>query len=337
MAAAQGDGAVVLYRAGLELKDQSISLKSWGSGIITETDDTAYEGTKSVRVTTKNHYQGGSMIFGNAANLAAASADKSNLLRITFKTLDSATGSAGGPAGAGGGRGKPGPGGAGQGGGEGAAGGIGGVGGRGAPQGFGGPAGFGTPGGGGAQGGASSASALSSMRVIVTTTDGLKSEAILSVSSAGTDRGWKQSSIPLSAIKGFDRTNKVVKQISFAGDTSTAFYVGELRVVSDKTPIRGEPNVRTMMTNIGIPVVFSATGSGGSSALKYSWDFDDADGIQIDAEGQSVRHKFRQASMDQRNPSASRKNGEFIVTLTISDAYGVKEPYSTQIKVKVNP
>lgn len=324
MAAAQGDGAVVLYRAGLELKDQSISLKSWGSGIITETDDTAYEGTKSVRVTTKNHYQGGSMIFGNAANLAAASADKSNLLRITFKTLDSATVSYGGPAG--GGRGGPPAGGGsrgGQAGGDGVGGGSGDA-----------PGGGSAGRGGGAVG---SGISLNTMRVIITTTDGLKSEAVLSVSSAGTDRGWKQSSIPLSAIKGFDRTNKVVKQVSFAGDTSTAFYVGELRVVSDKTPIRGEPNVRTMMTNIGIPVVFSATGSGGSSALKYSWDFDDADGIQVDAEGQSVRHKFRQASMDQRNPAASRKNGEFIVTLTISDAYGVKEPYSTQIKVKVNP
>ncbi len=334
MAAAQGDGAVVLYRAGLELKDQSISLKSWGSGIITETDDTAYEGTKSVRVTTKNHYQGGSMIFGNAANLAAASADKSNLLRITFKTLDSATGSTGGPAG--GGRGGPGIGGPPPSGGRGggAAGGLGQGGGEDSPGGaFGGSGGRGggVPGAGGAQ------TTLSSMRVIITTTDGLKSEAVLSVSSAGTDRGWKQSSIPLSAIKGFDRTNKVVKQVSFAGDTSTAFYVGELRVVSDKTPIRGEPNVRTMMTNVGIPVVFSATGSGGSSSLKYSWDFDDADGIQVDAEGQAVRHKFRQPSMDQRNPAASRKNGEFIVTLTISDAYGVKEPYSTQIKVKVNP
>jgi PKD repeat protein len=75
---------------------------------------------------------------------------------------------------------------------------------------------------------------------------------------------------------------------------------------------------------LGDTVTFTATGDGGSSILKYSWDFDSADGIQTDAEGRSVQRRFRKA-------------GDFVITLTISDYYGLKAPYTATVKVKVNP
>ena len=177
---------------------------------------------------------------------------------------------------------------------------------------------------------------MKSIRLIITTTDGKRSEAILqAATSSSNDRGWKQAGIPLQAIKGFQNTNKIVKSVSFAGDVSTAFYVGDIRVINDKTPVRGEPTFRTLQTEKNVTNVYSAIGFGGSSVLKYTWDFDDADGIQVDAEGQSVRYKYRIASDDPANPGSVRKDGVFVVTLTISDAYGLKEPYSTQLKVKV--
>jgi hypothetical protein len=358
MAAAQGDGTTILYRPGVPLAEQSISVKSWGGGICTETDDTAYEGNKSVRVTTKNFYQGGTMSFGKNVDLATSFDDKNNLLRVTYKSLDAATGSgagagpgAAGPGkgpgfgGAGGGLGAAGGGRGGPGGGQGAGGGRGA---GGAPSGLGAPGG-GNKGGGGQSagadagagggmmgGGAAAGSTLKSIRLIITTTDGKRSEAILqAATSSSNDRGWKQAGIPLQAIKGFQNTNKIVKSVSFAGDVSTAFYVGDIRVINDKTPVRGEPTFRTLQTEKNVTNVYSAIGFGGSSVLKYTWDFDDADGIQVDAEGQSVRYKYRIASDDPANPGSVRKDGVFVVTLTISDAYGLKEPYSTQLKVKV--
>ena len=155
--------------------------------------------------------------------------------------------------------------------------------------------------------------------------------------TVGVDRGWKQAGIPLQAIKGFDKTNKVIKDISFAGDVSTAFYLGDIRVIYDRTPIKAEPTFRTAVCGINDSLTVSATGYGGSSVLKYTWDFDAADGIQVDAEGQTVTYRFRTASNDLKNPASMRPNGEFTVTLTVSDAYGLKDPYSTTIKVKVNP
>jgi hypothetical protein len=342
----------VLYRTGVALKDQGISVRSWGSGICSETEEAAYEGTTSVRIATKNLYQGGAFTFSKPGDVSAAFADKYNLLRITFKTLDAATGTGGGGA--------PGPGAAGAAGGGGGSkagdgeespeggfdspfvdpqggpgGGFGRPGGAGPGGGQKGGSGFGAPGAGGA-GGASSGVVLKSIRLIITTTDGLRSEAVVPTSAAGTvERGWKQAGVPLQAIKGFARTNKVIKDIAFSGDVSTAFYIGDIRILSDKTPIRGEPNFRTYTGTTNDTITFSATGFGGSSVLKYTWDFDDSDGIQIDAEGQTVKYRYRVPS-NGPDVSTRKPNGQYTATLTITDLYGLKESYSTTMKIKIN-
>jgi PKD domain len=340
-----------LYRPGLTIATQDISLRSWGSGICSETEEDSFEGTTSIRVTTRNLYQGGIFTWLKPVDLAPEFSDKTNLLRITFKSLDGAVTSGGTGGGVPGGRGGgvPGGGPAGGGGvpGGGGKGGGGAIGGGGAPQGGGGGGASvgggegGPPGGsiGGARGGQTGVyTGLKTMRLIITTTDGKKSEAFVPASTTvGVERGWKQAGIPLQAIKGFDKTNKIVKEISFSGDVSTAFYVGDLRVISDRTPIRAEPSFRTALISVNQSLNFSASGYGGSSVLKYSWDFDDADGIQNDAEGANVKYRFRTASNDLRNSAQYRPNGEFTITLTVSDAYGLKEPYKTTLKVKVNP
>jgi hypothetical protein len=330
--------SAVLYQPAKMVKDQGMMIKSWGSGTISETDETSFEGTHSIRVSTHNYFQGGIMDFSNPFDLTKDFNSKSNLLKITFKVADSGVissgmsgkggagiggpgiggGLAGGPGGGGGGR--P-PGGAGFGGGFGGRGQ--GPGGPGAGSRVGGP-GIGGPGGGGA---ASSTPppTLKSFRLIVTTTDGKKSEVYVPAdTSAVSEQGWKTIAVPLQAISGFDRTNKTIQSIAFAANTIATFYVGDLRVIDDTTPIRGEPNIRELNLALGDEYTFTATGFGGSSVLRYTWDFDDRDGIQVDAEGQTLTHKFRKA-------------GTYTMTLTISDFYGLKQPYSTTIKATVNP
>jgi hypothetical protein len=253
--------------------------------------------------------------------------DKTNLLRIVYRPLETSTG---GAPDSGTGKGK----------------------GSGANLGGGGQSGIedggesragqgnaGAPSGGKGQGGGATAavySTLNTMRLIITTTDGQKSEAYIEAStSSPIEKGWRMAGVPLQAIRGFERTNKIIKDISFAGDVSTAFFVGDIRLVSDKTPITATPTFRNYQTSVNENVTFSASANGGSSVLKYSWDFDDADGIQEEAEGSTISHRFLTASNDLR--AGARPGGVFNVTLTVSDAYGLKTPYSTVIKVKVNP
>jgi hypothetical protein len=373
MALAQS--ATVLYQPARSLKDQQISLRAWGSGTVSETDEMAFEGTNSVRISTRNFFQGGILRFGAPATLSSQFEDRNNLLRITFMSADSGVrgfgGQRGGPGGFGpGGLGAPGgggiPGGAGIPGGVGGPGGLGaprgggvagggrgggrqggataggrggarqggipgtggipgGFGGQGGPGGIGGPGGLGAPGGGGMGGMRAPEQGMRMMRVIITTTDGKRSEAYLPVNLRAVDqRGWSSVAVPLQAISGFERTNKVVSEVALSADTTATFFLGDLRIVNDSTPLRCEPNVRTLNLALGDEVTFSATGSGGASILKFTWDFDSSDGVQIDAEGQVVRRRFR-------------KPGTFTVTVTVSDTFGLKQPYSTDIKVVVNP
>lgn len=348
--------STILYAPVKVIKDQNISLKSWGSGTASETDELAFEGAHSIRISTRNQFAGGLVLFGSPVGLSDKFGDKNNMLRLVYKAADSSMvlgggpgagpggngpgggpggpvgGPAGGPAGGpGGGVGRPGsgpgagPGGVGPGGRPGQGPGGGPIGGPGQI----GQGGIGGPGkqGGGMPGGSTvAAQKLQSIRLIITTTDGKKSEAYLPVATSGSgERGWRTAAIPLQAISGFDRTNKEIKSIGFAGDVTTTFYIGDLRVVNDTTPITGQSNIKgDLNLALGDTVTFAGGGYGGSSILKYSWDFDDKDGIQEDATGQTVKHQFR-------------KPGNYTITLTISDVYGLKQPYSTTIKAKVNP
>ena len=363
-APAQSGTPQILYTPVRDAKDQKIVVKGWGSGTGGETDEAAFEGSHSIRVSTRNYFQGANIGFGEPKDLSGRFADRNNLLKIVLKTADSGNvigGSGrggdgdGGPGGRGGvpggfgpggfgpggpgGSGSPGgPGGRGQGGGFGP-GGPGGPGGRGGqgPGGFGpgGPGGFGPGGPGGfgpgGPGGTATPASLTTVRMIVTTTDGKKSEAYLPVStSVGGERGWKTVAIPLQAISGFDRTNKTIRDIAFSGDATTTFYVGDLRVVNDATPIRGEIlGPRSYNLFLGQKANFTGRGEGGASVLEYVWDFNDADGTNDqDAIGQTVVHQFRLANENGKNSK---------VTLTIRDKYGLKAPAKFTIDYHVNP
>jgi hypothetical protein len=301
----------VVYNPTRSIKDQSISVRSWGSGSMAETDEVAFEGVYSIRVSTRNFFAGGQMQMSNPIDLASVYADKNNLIRFQLRMADGVT--LGGGGGAGGGS---------RGGlaGGGAAGAAGDGGGEGRGQG-----GL-MPGGGSPAGGSANyETTLRNLRVIFTTTDGKKSEVYVPVNTSRVgERNWLSVAVPVQAINGFDKTNKTISEIGIAGDAMTTFYIGEIRVVNDATPISGGVNNSSYNLALGDEVEFSGWGFGGSSVLKYSWDFDEADGIQDEVNGPMVRRRFR-------------KPGDFTVTLTITDVYGLKKPYTTKIKVKVNP
>jgi hypothetical protein len=339
----------VVYGPFKSIDEQGISLAGWGSGTISQTDEAKLEGSYSLRVTTRNLFQGGLIRFAHPVDLANEYGTKSNLLRITLAVpTTGVTVSGGGGAGdLGGGGGKggglPGLGNAGGGGG-GQSGALGQAGGG---QGGGQPA---TPptgkGGGGALGGAqgntpglgapgkgntggatqpSTTPALTTVRFVITTTDGLKSEVRVPIADAAGKDGWRSVAIPLQSISGFGRTNKIIKEIGISGDALSTFYIGDIRTLSDETPITGELlTAKDFNLALNDTREFRAAGYGGASVLRYTWDFDASDGIQVDAEGPVVTKKFRKA-------------GDYVVTLTISDAAGLKKPWTTTFKVRVNP
>lgn len=294
----------VLYAPVRTLADQSIKLRGWGSGSINETDELAFEGGRSIRVSTQNFFQGGYMSIGNPVDLSAAYADKNNLLRLIIRVADMSITFSSGGGGAGGGATGGGPAG------------VGGPGGGRPGQGN-----PGTPGGTGQK----VESTLKNIRLIFATTDGKKSEAYIPISTgAGGERGWRFVAVPLQAVAGLGETNKIISEIGISGDAISTFYVGDMRIINDTTPITGDLNYHQLNLALGDEVEFVGRGFGGSSVLEYAWDFNSADGIQVDAVGQSVKRKFR-------------KPGKYTVTLAVRDVFGLKKPYTTTCSVTVNP
>ena len=302
-----------LYSPNRNVQDQGIALKGWGSGTISQTEETAVDGVYSIRVSTRNYFQGGIITFAEPKNLSSDFQNKTNLLRIAVRVADSSQTLGGATGGATGGGGAAGGGDTGtMSGGGGAAGGM-------------------TAGGGMGAGNRQGTTAtppkvdtsLHKIRVIITTTDGLKSEAYVEVPRGAKD--WSALAIPLQAISGFDRTNKIVKDMWFSGDSTATFYVGDLKVVNDTTPITGDVDRREANLALGDDLTLTANGYGGSTELVYKWEFASADGREkATAEGRTVTRKFR-------------RPGEYLVTLTISDKYGLKDPFKTTVKVTVNP
>lgn len=293
-----------IYAPARSIRDQKIQLQNWGSGTIGETDAYYFEGTTSIRVATRNYFQGGTMIFQEPRDLAPKFEDSTNLMRLTFfledagvrRGVDALNSKSGG----------------------------------GAPDTIGDGGGATIPGRGKAEKTGRTPPPLfwtriKKVRMIVGTTDGKKSEIYVPVAASKYEgNGWRSIAVPLQAISGFERTNKTVEAISLSTDTPVTLYIGALEIVSDTTPITGEVNTKGLTLDRGDEVSIQARGEGGASMLVFQWDFDDQDGVQVETEGPVGRHKFR-------------KPGKFMVTTTVVDQYGVKRPYQIRFPVTVNP
>jgi hypothetical protein len=112
-----------------------------------------------------------------------------------------------------------------------------------------------------------------------------------------------------------------LKSLVIAGDKYAQFNVGEVSVITDDTEISPAP-LDDQIAFINADLLFTGSAEGGASTLKFSWDWDDKDGIQEDATGRMANHTFKKA-------------GKYTVTLTVSDIDGVKKSQSTRLELDV--
>jgi hypothetical protein len=136
------------------------------------------------------------------------------------------------------------------------------------------------------------------------------------------DDGWTAISFPLSAFKGKqERAEYRIKRLVISGDGSEPFYVGQIHIITDTKPIIIDPGLGQFVA-ANDDVMFRPHSDGGAAALRYAWDFDSDDGIQEDAIGEVVYHKYRKA-------------GDYTVTLTASDVFGIKKSVAMTVKIEV--
>ncbi len=312
-------GIDIFYGAGVHAG--LFHLAGWGSGTIAADTHDSYIGSESLNIKTQGYYQGGSIDLKNPVSLAPYLSDPNAYLQFTIKQplfaqrsgyggMGGMRGGYGGPGGMMGGYGGPGgmmgPGG--RGGMPGAPGGPGGPGGM---MGRGGPGGmFGRRGGYGAGAGnyqTRKATPLTSLRVQVVTTSGASYEELLPLKYAVDHNNWQVVSIPVQAIKGMTPQTASVKVIRIFGNGPGSLLIGKISVAVDASPL-SDKHMDEQVVATKQFVRYSATATAGTRPVKFSWDWDAADGIQAESSGRTVYHAYYLP-------------GDYKVTVTASDPY----------------
>jgi len=289
---------------GNPVKESGMTLLPWGSGEAKESEEHVFIGSRCVKILTQGRYTGGRLHFQTPLSLKSVLDDRTAYLQfvLMFPPKDGSGGSAGS------GGAMPGPSGGG-----GRAGGGGSM----------------APGGGGGGAGSDKSTrlvkpkALAHLRIVLVTTDDKQVEVFLPVSDAVQRNEWSILAVPVVALNGLKTSNGVIKEMMIFGDSYANLFLGESRIIHDETPIRvDELDERTVA--VGDNVSFVASADAGITPLRYEWDFDATDGVNVDAEGRSVKHKFRKPLKD-----------DYTVTLTVRDPYGIKQPVTRKTKIHV--
>lgn len=138
---------------------------------------------------------------------------------------------------------------------------------------------------------------------------------------AGSEQ-WVDVGVPLAALHFAPGAgNSPLQSITIGGNNYAVFYVGQIKLIQDQTPITcfaGD----TIAAAPGEPVTLHGIANGGVSALKYSWDFDASDGVTEQAVGQTVTTLYY-------------KPQDYKVTLTVSDMDGLKKPATSTVTIHV--
>lgn len=135
--------------------------------------------------------------------------------------------------------------------------------------------------------------------------------------------GWRRVAIPLAAFKSASpERGTILKGLQIFADRADIFYVGQIRLVVDTSPIRLKATAQPTSANTGATVTFSAEVDAGNSATSISWDFDESNGLQVEAQGPKVEWFYS-------------RPGSYTVTCTASDLYGNKQPATSTLKITV--
>jgi hypothetical protein len=112
--------------------------------------------------------------------------------------------------------------------------------------------------------------------------------------------------------------------VGLYADQGDSFYLGRVRLLTDRTPMKVLVKVQPSITVTGQMVDCTAGLAGGAIELdpEFTWDFDQSDGIQKQAVGRQAKYLFK-------------KPGDYLVTCTVTDRAGVRESVSQTVGVHV--
>ncbi|MDH7601249.1 MAG: PKD domain-containing protein [Armatimonadota bacterium] len=135
---------------------------------------------------------------------------------------------------------------------------------------------------------------------------------------------WCRVAVPLAKFRSAAENGGEfrLKRLLIFTDIPNSFYLGEIKLVTDKSPIKVDA-LPSQVVVIYDEVILQAKADGGVASLSYSWDFDASNGIQEELTGPIGRYIYT-------------KGGDYTVTLTVKDVDGIKQPVTVTTTISVN-
>lgn len=134
--------------------------------------------------------------------------------------------------------------------------------------------------------------------------------------------GWFRVALPLSAMTPQLPEGSMLQRIIMSTDASAAFTLGRLAFVRDSEALSADIVFFPALPATGELVFFSSSAQSGLTPCTVSWTFNSLAIKAIDATGDRALTVFT-------NP------GNYLVTCTIQDRYGVKAPLTITKEIKV--
>lgn len=138
-----------------------------------------------------------------------------------------------------------------------------------------------------------------------------------------TRRGWVHIAFPIALFRGLgDTIDGRIFRMAISTDRPQLLYIGQIRLTRDLQPLLVNLTATPPQPQAGKTVRLRVRVDGGLSRVRVRWDFDDSDGVTVQAEGERVAHVF---------PTP----GAYTVTATVDDVIGAKAPVTKTVTVTV--
>jgi hypothetical protein len=161
------------------------------------------------------------------------------------------------------------------------------------------------------------------MRMIFVADDGTQTSYLCYTNPIDSDDNWMRLYVPMSKLKmPAGATEYKLKKVMLFTIYKTNFYLGQIKLVEDSGKIQAAP-LSSQSIAAGDTLFYQADCVAGASTLRYSWSWGDGSAPENDTSNRVGKHLYA-------------KGGDFKVSLTISDAAGIKSPSTVTTSVYVS-
>lgn len=172
---------------------------------------------------------------------------------------------------------------------------------------------------------------VNKLRFVFTSEKGAMTSIAVPTNKINTDDNWMRVAVPICKLKLAEgETTYKLSRIAVFTDIASTIYLGEIKIDVDNTPITARIDA-TSMVNVNTKAFFLAVVDDGLPAVKYEWDYDATNGIQVESTDMVGSHVYTTQDVGSEEDSK-----EFTVTLTVKDIYDIKEPVTVKYVVSVN-